>query len=149
MKPRAPKTGYVDGAWWPYTADLVDELPGLITALADRLGPVLWVAYYLIDWDTPTRALVVDGQSVRLDWHGYTPAHTVELIDARNRRLVVLVVPPEADPRDACAAMTAAAAANGTPTVNELLGQGLRRRRARAGRKIAARRWADRTTSAN
>ncbi|GAB2544785.1 DUF5994 family protein [Nocardia heshunensis] len=149
MKPRAPKTGYVDGAWWPYSRDLVNELPGLITALTQRLGPVLRVDYYLIDWETPTRALVVDGQSVRLDWHGYTPAHTVELIGTRGRRLVVLVVPPGTEPRDACATMTSAAAPNGTPTVNELLGHGIRRRRERAVRKTAARNWADRTTSAN
>lgn len=27
LKPKAPTTGYVDGAWWPHSADLPTELP--------------------------------------------------------------------------------------------------------------------------
>ncbi|MFE3260715.1 DUF5994 family protein [Nocardia sp. NPDC059091] len=150
LKPTAPKTGYVDGAWWPYTGDLVTELPGLITILAARLGSVLRVEYYLIDWDTPTGPLTVAGQPVRLDWHGYTPAHTVELTGTpHHRRLVLLVVPPETALSDACSAMASAAAANSNPTVDGLLRLGIRRRRERAGRKFAALHWADRTTSPN
>ena len=27
LKPKAPRTGYVDGAWWPRSHDLAAELP--------------------------------------------------------------------------------------------------------------------------
>ncbi|GAB0104166.1 DUF5994 family protein [Nocardia sp. JMUB6875] len=149
MKRWAPKTGYVDGGWWPYSNDLMTELPGLITTVAAHFGPVLRVAYYLTDWDTPTRALSVAGKPVRLDWRGYSPAHTVELSGLRGHRLVVLVVPPETSATDACSAITAAATTNGTPTVNDLLRTGNRCRRERTERRTAARRWADRTTTPN
>jgi hypothetical protein len=37
LKPKGPTTGYVDGAWWPRSADLVGELPELFAVLAVRL----------------------------------------------------------------------------------------------------------------
>ena len=30
LKPKAPTTGYVDGAWWPRSDDLAIELPDLL-----------------------------------------------------------------------------------------------------------------------
>jgi hypothetical protein len=30
LKPKAPTTGYVDGAWWPRSRDLSAELPALL-----------------------------------------------------------------------------------------------------------------------
>ncbi|QLY29251.1 DUF5994 family protein [Nocardia huaxiensis] len=149
MKPVAPKSGYVDGAWWPYTDNLVAELPGLLTVLAARLRPVIQVAYHLVEWTTPAGELVVDDRSVRLDWHGHAAAHTVALLGPLNRRLVLLVVPPDTDPGDAYTAMTAAASANNSSTADDLLQIGIRQRRARKQRAAAVRRWAARTTSPN
>ncbi|EUA14764.1 hypothetical protein I546_0711 [Mycobacterium kansasii 732] len=40
MKPKAPTTGYVDGAWWPHGDDLPIELPDLLAVLSVRLGPI-------------------------------------------------------------------------------------------------------------
>jgi hypothetical protein len=37
----------IDGAWWPYTASLADELPGLIEALHRPLGEVVDIC---INW---------------------------------------------------------------------------------------------------
>ncbi|WP_405490271.1 DUF5994 family protein [Nocardia sp. NBC_00511] len=147
MKPNAPRTGQVDGAWWPYTEDLLTELPGLITALAPRLGPVLKVGYFLVDWETPTRALVIAGQPVRLGWHGYATAHTVELFGTGNRSATLLALPPDAEPRSADAAMLAAAEPDSTATVTELLKIGVRRRRDPGGRKNTTDLRALRTTS--
>ncbi|HVW42390.1 MAG TPA: DUF5994 family protein, partial [Amycolatopsis sp.] len=36
LKPKAPTTGYVDGAWWPRPRDLSAELPALLAVLAVR-----------------------------------------------------------------------------------------------------------------
>src|SRR5439155_16889727 len=40
LRPEAPTTGHVDGAWWPRSRDLAAELPALLAALAARLGRV-------------------------------------------------------------------------------------------------------------
>ncbi len=34
LKPKAPQSGYVDGAWWPYSDDLTAELPDLLAVLS-------------------------------------------------------------------------------------------------------------------
>ena len=50
LKPKAPQTGYVDGAWWPRSDDLTTELPDLLAVLSVRLGPIDRVLYKLSDW---------------------------------------------------------------------------------------------------
>jgi hypothetical protein len=45
LKPKAPRSGYVDGAWWPYSNDLLKELPDLLAVLSVRLGPIERVLY--------------------------------------------------------------------------------------------------------
>ncbi len=40
LKPKAPSTGHVDGAWWPHSDDLAAELPDLLAVLSVRLGPI-------------------------------------------------------------------------------------------------------------
>jgi hypothetical protein len=47
LKPKAPATGYVDGAWWPHSDDLPIELPDLLAVLSVRLGPIDRVIYKL------------------------------------------------------------------------------------------------------
>jgi hypothetical protein len=57
LKPKAPASGYVDGAWWPRSLDLPTELPALVEVLAIRLGHVERVSYHLGAWDAaPHRA---------------------------------------------------------------------------------------------
>lgn len=52
LKPSAPATGYVDGAWWPRSRDLTAELAALGEVLAIRLERV---AYGLSAWDRAPR----------------------------------------------------------------------------------------------
>lgn len=40
LKPKAPQSGYVDGAWWPHSDDLRSELPDLLAVLSVRLGRI-------------------------------------------------------------------------------------------------------------
>ncbi|HKS48584.1 MAG TPA: DUF5994 family protein, partial [Amycolatopsis sp.] len=47
LKPKAPATGYVDGAWWPRSRDLSAELPTLLAVLAIRPGRIERVTYNL------------------------------------------------------------------------------------------------------
>src|ERR1700757_5019963 len=41
--------GGLDGAWWPYTASLADELPGLVDTLMRRLGAVIDIS---VNWSS-------------------------------------------------------------------------------------------------
>jgi hypothetical protein len=40
LRPTAPTTGHVDGAWWPRSQDLAAELPALLAVPAVRLGEI-------------------------------------------------------------------------------------------------------------
>jgi hypothetical protein len=43
LKPYRSASEHIDGAWWPRSAQLVDELPDLVASLSDRLGQVAMV----------------------------------------------------------------------------------------------------------
>ncbi len=42
---------YLDGAWWPRSTDLPDELPPLLEALSAQLGPIALIGYHRDAWD--------------------------------------------------------------------------------------------------
>jgi hypothetical protein len=50
LKRKAPRSGYVAGAWWPNSTDLTAELPDLLAVLSIRLGPIGRVIYGLNEW---------------------------------------------------------------------------------------------------
>src|SRR5690242_6609207 len=72
-------TGQVDGAWWPYSHDLVGELDGLLPALAERLGRVEGVSYGLAEWNLVARKVDIGGARVRLGGF-HSIAHTVDVL---------------------------------------------------------------------
>lgn len=141
LKPEAPKTGYVDGAWWPHTDELATELPALLAAVAGRIGPVHHVAYPLGEWARTSGELVIAGQTVRVEGIRQATGHTVELLGVKNRRVVLLVVPPATVEPDATAAMTSASAVDDESAVDDLLTAGVRRRGDRADGAAAVQRW--------
>ncbi|WP_370964301.1 DUF5994 family protein [Amycolatopsis sp. cg9] len=99
LKPKAPATGYVDGAWWPASRDLTTELPSLLAVLAVRLSGIERVTFNLAAWPPTGRRLAFDGGDVRLE--GFRSQHrdTVTVLGAWNRlRVTLLVVPPETGP---------------------------------------------------
>jgi hypothetical protein len=67
LKPKAPPTGHVDGAWWPWSENLTKELPDLLAVLSVRLGPIHRVRYHSGEWAKAPAELAVDGRTVRLD----------------------------------------------------------------------------------
>jgi hypothetical protein len=121
LKPRAPITGYVDGAWWPRSLDLSAELPALLSVLAIRLGRVQRVSYNLTTWDAAPRRLPVDGHQVRLGgFHAQHP-HTVDAIGSDGSRLTLLVVPPETDPATAHQILLKAGRRDNIDSIDDLL----------------------------
>src|SRR3954454_11492721 len=67
IDPPAPRTT-LDGAWWPRTRGLSEELPGLVEELARRGVRVTRVAYNPDAWETAPRRIAADGRSIRLGW---------------------------------------------------------------------------------
>src|ERR1700754_5356278 len=79
LKPKAPQSGYVDGAWWPRSDDLAAELPDLLAVLSVRLGRIDRVMYNLDEWAEAPAKVATGGRRVRLDGYRRQPAHTVEV----------------------------------------------------------------------
>lgn len=101
LKPKAPTTGYVDGAWWPRSRDLSAELPALLAVLVVRLGHIARVTYNLAVWNPAARRLIVEGHAVRLEGFRSQPTDIVTVIGRDRQRLTLLVVPPDTTPVNA------------------------------------------------
>jgi hypothetical protein len=122
LKPKAPKSGYVDGAWWPRSEDLTAELPDLLAVLSVRLGPIGRVIYNMNEeWAKPPAKLAMGGRTVRLDGYRLQPGNTVEVLGLNRNKVVLLVVSPRADPDQAHAIMMTAASPDNTSPVDGLL----------------------------
>lgn len=121
LKPKAPSTGYVDGAWWPRSRDLSAELPGLAAVLGVRLGRVERVAYSLATWDKAPRRLVVDGFRVRLEGFTYQDKNIIHVSGSNRGRISLLVVPPGMTDTAGHDAMTAAGHRGNADRPEELL----------------------------
>jgi hypothetical protein len=121
LKPKAPRSGYVDGAWWPHSDDLAAELPDLLAVLSVRLGRIDRVMYNLNEWAKAPRKLATGGRQVRLDGYQHQPTNTVEVLGVNRNRIALLVIPPNADPDQAHTTLMAAAAPGNDSTVDGLL----------------------------
>jgi hypothetical protein len=121
LKPKAPRSGYVDGAWWPRSDDLAAELPDLLAVLSVRLGRIDRVMYNLNEWAKASAKLAIGGRRVRLDGYQRQPTNTVEVLGLNRTRIALLVVRPNADPDGAHATLMAAAAPSNDSTVDSLL----------------------------
>jgi Family of unknown function (DUF5994) len=121
LKPKAPQSGYVDGAWWPHSEDLTAELPDLLSVLSVRLGPIGRVIYNLNEWAKPPAKFTTGGRTVRLDGYRLQPVNTVEVLGFNRNKIVLMVVSPHADPDQAHAIMMTAAGPNNAATVESLL----------------------------
>jgi Family of unknown function (DUF5994) len=141
LKPKAPLSGYVDGAWWPRSGDLTAELPDLLAVLSVRLGRIDRVIYNLNEWAKAPAKLAIAGRGVRLDGYRRQPVNTVEVLGLDRNRIVLLVVPPYADPDDAHATMMAAAGPNNASTVDGLLVISARGREIRTQAAASQERW--------
>lgn len=122
LKPKAPESGYVDGAWQPHTDSLTAELPDLLSVLSVRLGPIARVVYNVDEWAKSPAKFVTGGRTVRLDGYSRQPVHTIEVLGLDRNKIVLLVVSPTAEPDQAHAIMAMAAGPNNATTVENLLG---------------------------
>jgi len=122
LKPKAPVSGHVDGAWWPRSDDLSEELPDLLALLSVRLGGIERVMYNLAELAQMPRRLSTGGRSVRLDGYQRQPTNTLEVQGIDRRKILLLVIPPDTEPDMAHTAMMTAAAPDNASTTGEMLG---------------------------
>ena len=121
IEPRSPRTS-LDGAWWPHTFDLSEELPALITELHTRGIRATRVAYNPASWDPAPRRLDADGRVVRLGWFRGLDPHLLNLSgDLARGRVDLLVVPPGTSQSAAAAAFTSATGSDNRRTATEVL----------------------------
>ncbi|WP_460699864.1 DUF5994 family protein [Nocardia thraciensis] len=91
--------GDIDGAWWPWTANLTGEPHDLIAALTPRLGPITAVGF---DWNRISRAQrhIDHDDGVHMhDANTDQPVGIMRLTAAHGPRATLLVIPFDT-PRD-------------------------------------------------
>ncbi|WP_324783053.1 DUF5994 family protein [Streptomyces sp. H51] len=120
LQTTASREGVLDGAWWPRSHDIGAELPALLDALTEYLGPLSRVGLDTTAWaGVPTR-IAVDDHVVRVD--SFPVGDDTVLITRGDRdHFSLLVVPPEAAPEDARAAMAQAVLACNVSSARQIL----------------------------
>jgi hypothetical protein len=114
------REGVLDGAWWPRSRDIAAELPALIAALTEHLGPVTRVGLDAEAWEgLPTR-LTIDDRVVHID--SYPVGDDTVLVTRGDQdHFSLLVVPPHATPDAARTAMAEAVRADNTTGAGRIL----------------------------
>ena len=101
LKPKRPASEHFDGAWWPRSTQLIDELPGLVTSLSDRLGQVVMVGYRRNGWaETPPLAEIAGHTIELLGFSSDEPASVI-VIGEDGRHLTLHVIRPDASEKAA------------------------------------------------
>ena len=114
------RRGVLDGAWWPRSRDIAAELPALIAALAEYLGPVTRVGLDAGAWEALPTRLVIDDRVVHID--SFPVGDDTVLITRGDRdHFSLLVVPPHATPDAARAAMAEAVRAGNVTQADQIL----------------------------
>jgi hypothetical protein len=123
LDPRLSHTTVLDGAWWPRSRNLADELPALVHALAGKRGAISHAMLNVDDWDLPhPRRIPAAEGYVRLGWYTSQPSGLLTLIcDFGRDRFDLLVVPVDSTASSAAAAMDAAADSDETRRAPEIL----------------------------
>ncbi|MDX2293006.1 MULTISPECIES: DUF5994 family protein [Streptomyces] len=120
METTGSRQSLLDGAWWPRSRDVERELPPLITALTEYLGPVTRVGLDASAWNAIPTRLVVDGRVVHLDSFPVGD-DTVLVTRGDNDHFSLMVVPPDTPPEAAREAMARAVDADNATQAAEIL----------------------------
>jgi hypothetical protein len=125
LKPGMPRTGAVDGAWWPSSRDLVAEVPALVAAFPATAGRVQRVGFGRSLWDAvPHRTRGwVDGRRIGLDGFAAFAPDVVWVATSitGSAPLFLLVVPPDTAPETAAGILRRAGSAENLETTAGLL----------------------------
>jgi hypothetical protein len=114
------RRGVLDGAWWPRSRDIAAELPVLIAALTEYLGPVTRVGLDSSAWEELPTRLTIGDRVVHID--SFPVGDDTVLITRGDQDLFsLLVIPPHATPEAARAAMAEAVRADNLAQAEQIL----------------------------
>ncbi len=114
------RRGVLDGAWWPYSRDIAAELPALISALTEYLGPVTRVGLDAGVWDALPTRLLDDDRVVHID--SFPVGDDTALVTRVDQDCFsLLVIPPHATPEAARTAMADAVRAGNITRAEQIL----------------------------
>lgn len=127
---RPTRRDHLHGAWWPYSSDIEQELTPLLTAVALRFRAVHGVVLNRDEWPGAqlSRHPVTAGKA-KISWYGLHEPHLVVLHCSEQRRLALLVLPPNTPEEIALTATLMAAAPGNGLTTSETMAKA----RAQAG----------------
>ena len=101
--------GRVDGAWWPRSRDMAQELPPLVEVLDRVWGRITRVTVHEGMWPDLPAKVAVGAHVVRLGWFdSEQESADLCLFSYTVGRWDLLVIPPECDPERAAQLMAAA-----------------------------------------
>ncbi|SPM28594.1 DUF5994 family protein [Mycobacterium terramassiliense] len=95
LKPFRRAAEHIDGAWWPRSRHLVEELPDLVASVSDRLGQVVMIGYRRNGWDETPALVEIGGHTVELLGFTSDEPASVILIGADGRHLTLRVIRPD------------------------------------------------------
>jgi hypothetical protein len=101
----------LDGAWWPRSRDLTDELPALADVLDPLWGRITRIAVNPRYWPIIPPRIFVNGHVVKVGWFTTElDPHKILLMSGTTGRWDLLVIPPETDAPSAARLMATASA---------------------------------------
>jgi hypothetical protein len=101
LKPFRSAAEHIDGAWWPRSRHLADELPALAASVSDRLGPVVMIGYRRNGWDETPALVEITGHTVELLGFTSDEPASVILIGEDGRHITLHVIGPDTSERAA------------------------------------------------
>jgi len=118
LKPAGSVLGSVDGAWWPRSRRLPDELPEIVQTISFRLPELERVCYRFQEWDDAPRRARIGDKWVRLDGYAHQRPETIRFVGS-GTTLVFALIAPDADPEAAHDAMMLAAGRGNTQSPHD------------------------------
>jgi Family of unknown function (DUF5994) len=113
---------HLHGAWWPYTTDIEHELAPMLAAVVPRFRAVVGVMLNRDEW--PTAALnwlPAHAGRLKISWYGLPESHLVVLHCSEQRRISLLLLPPDTPEEIAVTATLMASTPGNGLTTNETL----------------------------
>ncbi|MET9655734.1 DUF5994 family protein [Streptomyces sp. NPDC006510] len=129
LTPKTTLAGQLDGAWWPYSRDLLTELPSLVEALEGRpegrWGRITRAMVNPTRWPVVPHKVPVAGHIVHVGWFTEQDPDKMILLSHTYTagRCDLLVIPPETEPAAAARLMTAAAVPGSVLTAGVLMSE--------------------------
>jgi hypothetical protein len=120
METTHDRRGVLDGAWWPRSRDIAAELPALISALTEYLGPITRVGLDAGAWERLPTRMTIDDRVVHID-SSPVGDDTVLVTRGEQDLFSLLVIPPHATPDAARAAMAEAVRADSATQAEQIL----------------------------